>query len=155
MNLMSKFWIFGGLAFILATTTGCSPRNLEDCLADASKAPTEQGVNVAASGCYRKFGTDNNKRNDGALLGGERKVRDVCHVYWDGVRWQKGRTEGDDFSRYSRSQYGVAVVHFSIPKEVERSFGISKKIGEETSDPEFIKFLNKYWYQVESICDLK
>jgi hypothetical protein len=155
MNLMSKFWICGGLAFILATTYGCSPRNLEDCLADASKAPTEQGVALAASSCHKKFGfNQQNKRNE-ASSNSPKKVREVCHVYWDGVRWQKGKTEGGDFAKFSKEFYGVDVVNFALPRKMAESFDNRTKIGEEISNPEFLNFLSRYWHQIEEICDLK
>jgi hypothetical protein len=35
--------------------SGCYKNNLEDCLLEASKAPTAQGVGVAISACEKKY----------------------------------------------------------------------------------------------------
>jgi hypothetical protein len=34
---------------------GCGPRNIQDCLADASKLPTNMGVQLAIGQCRLKF----------------------------------------------------------------------------------------------------
>ena len=43
------------LAVAFSLALGCESRTLEDCLTDSSKAPTSQGVTVAATACYQKF----------------------------------------------------------------------------------------------------
>ncbi len=46
-----------GLLIVLFAfgTSGCYKNSLEDCLLDASKAPTAEGVGVAISACEEKF----------------------------------------------------------------------------------------------------
>jgi len=82
------------------------------------------------------------------------KVRDLCYVYWDGIRWKEGKTEGDDFRRYSRAKYGVELVEISIPQVMTDSLGLTRsESGEAEDSQELKKFLDKYWYQIESLCD--
>jgi hypothetical protein len=145
------------LISIASIQIGCSPRNLEDCLAEASKAPTEQGVSVAVGACHLKFNEASSPIPIEAVK--EEKVvtttREMCYVYWDGVRWQKGKTKGKEFRRFSRDFYGVDVVELSIPSKMAEGYNISNKVGEKIEHPAFKYFLDQYWYQVESLCNFK
>lgn len=80
------------------------------------------------------------------------EVKNLCYVYWDGIRWQMGKTEGDNFARYSRDRYGVVLVEFAIPKQMANEFNVSNKVGEKINNRRFDEFINTYWYQVETLC---
>jgi hypothetical protein len=133
---------------------GCSPKNLEECLSDASKAPTERGVTLAASACHQKFSSAADSENVKSPTVESVKVREVCHVFWDGARWKKGEG-GNGFTTYSREYYGVEVVHFSIPNAMKESFGSSAKMGERDQNSNLREFVARYWYQVDKLCDLQ
>lgn len=80
------------------------------------------------------------------------EVKNLCYVYWDGIRWQLGKTEGDSFARYSRDRYGVVLVELAIPKQMANEFNVSNKVGEKIKNRRFDEFINTYWYQVETLC---
>jgi len=80
------------------------------------------------------------------------EVKNLCYVYWDGIRWQLGKTEGDNFARYSRDRYGVVLVELAIPKQMANEFNVSNKVGEKINNRRFDEFINTYWYQVEALC---
>ena len=44
-----------GCTLIATTITGCGPKNREDCMLEAAKAPTVEGVSIALSACESKF----------------------------------------------------------------------------------------------------
>jgi hypothetical protein len=54
-----KFYRFVMVLFsctLIATTIiGCGPKNFEDCMLEAAKAPTKQGVDIALYACDKKF----------------------------------------------------------------------------------------------------
>jgi len=136
---------------------GCTSRNLEECLTEASRAPTEQGVNVAASACYSKYGES--KKAEKAQANAKEiivtKTREMCYVYWDGARWQKGKTQGQDFAKFSREYYGIDLVELAIPKRMSDRFNIKEDIGNNISNKSFQEFLDRHWYQVESLCEIR
>jgi hypothetical protein len=80
------------------------------------------------------------------------EVKNLCYVYWDGIRWQLGKTEGDNFARYSRDRYGVVLVELAIPKQMANEFNVSNKVDEKIKNRRFDEFLNTYWHQVETLC---
>ena len=81
------------------------------------------------------------------------EVKNLCYVYWDGIKWQLGKTEGDKFVRFSRDFYGVEVLEFALPKQMVNELKISTKVGETVDNRRFEEFFNKYWYQVTSLCN--
>lgn len=83
------------------------------------------------------------------------EVRQLCYVYWDGVRWKLGKTEGDKFIRFSREFYGVEMVHLSVPVQVAKELNAIAKPGESVSDFKFKNFMDTNWYQVEALCKFK
>lgn len=83
------------------------------------------------------------------------EVRQLCYVYWDGVRWRLGKTEGDKFIRFSREFYGVEMVHLSVPVQVAKELNAIAKPGESVSDFKFKNFMDTNWYQVETLCKFK
>jgi hypothetical protein len=145
------------LSLILTVLSACTPRNLEECLSEASRAPTEQGVNLAAGACYSKFSKPSKAppTEPPAKENVITKTRELCYVYWDGTKWEKGKTQGDDFRRFSRDYYGVDVVELGIPSKMADSFNISSKVGDTVSNGSFIQFLNSKWHQVESLCGIR
>jgi hypothetical protein len=145
----------GALALIAIMLHGCGSQTVEECLADAAKAPTEQGVNVAATACYQKHHREEKATSKSAYSASGTKIRDMCYVYWDGVKWQSGRTEGDAFKRFSRDRYGVELVEIAIPTKMSDTFHIAEKVGEKVKNDEFDQFINQYWYQVEALCGFK
>ena len=44
-----------GCTLIGTTITGCGPKNREDCMLEAAKAPTKEGVAIALNACESKF----------------------------------------------------------------------------------------------------
>jgi hypothetical protein len=161
MNIVSNIENLRGATLVgvvtLATMmlVGCGSQTLEECLADAAKSPTEQGVNVAATACYQKHHREEKAISKSAYSASGSKVRDMCYVYWDGVKWQSGKTEGAAFKRFSRARYGVELVEVAIPAKMSDTFHIAEKVGEKVKNDEFDQFINQYWYQVEALCDFK
>lgn len=80
------------------------------------------------------------------------EVKNLCYVYWDGVRWNLGKTEGENFARFSRDRYGVVLVEVAIPRQMANEFNVSNKVGQKIENRRFEEFINTYWYQVESLC---
>lgn len=76
----------------------------------------------------------------------------LCYVYWDGVRWKLGKTEGDDFTRLRRSRYGVEVVEMAIPRSMASEYKLQSRTAVLGNNPIYSDFIDKYWYQVEGLC---
>lgn len=82
------------------------------------------------------------------------KLQDLCYVYWDGIRWKEGKTKADDFLRYRRTNYGIELVELSIPRAMTNSLGLTRSgSGEEENSQKLKEFLDKYWYQIDALCD--
>ncbi len=79
-------------------------------------------------------------------------VKQVCYVYWDGLSFQLGKTEGDKFLRYMKQFYGVDRLEFALPKETVKflkSQPSNAKLDEvDVAD----KFLTSNWQRVSTIC---
>ena len=64
---MNDYLIKFTFAFLLcAGLSGCGPRTLEDCVIEASKAPTPLGVNMGMDACYDKFRKPNGNTSQAA-----------------------------------------------------------------------------------------
>jgi hypothetical protein len=152
---ISRWFFCTAIVFSTLALSGCAPSNLENCLADAAKAPTESGVALAANSCHQKFSPELKKEPKVPFFTSENKTRNLCYVYWDGVRWKEGKTKGDDFRRYRRAKYGVELVEISIPRAMTDSLGLTKSVsGEAENSQQLYKFLDKYWHQIETLCDI-
>jgi hypothetical protein len=161
MKILPKIEKFGDVVLLgtlsLATLMlgGCGSQTVEECLADAAKAPTEQGVRVAATACYERRNREKKEASKTMFSASSTKIRDICYVYWDGVKWQPGKTEGDEFKRFSRDRYGVELVEIAIPAKMNDTFNIAEKVGEKVKNDDFEQFIDRYWYQVEALCDFQ
>lgn len=85
------------------------------------------------------------------------EVNTVCYVYWDGRRWQSGKTEGDNFLRFAMGRYGVHVMTFALPIQMAKEFGLSK---DSSADIDVFKgeiggFMKEHWNQLEAICTFR
>ena len=85
------------------------------------------------------------------------EVNTVCYVYWDGRRWQSGRTEGDNFLRLKMGRYGVHVMTLALPIQMAKEFGLSK---DSSADVDVFKgeigsFMKEHWYQLEALCNFR
>lgn len=77
---------------------------------------------------------------------------DICYVYWDGVKFQLGKTEGDKFSRYVKQFYGVDRLEFALPKDTVNFIIPKGKVGDDVTDSAD-KFLNLHWTKIEQLCN--
>ena len=136
------------------TLTGCAPSNLENCLADAAKAPTESGVDLAANSCHQKFPRELKKEAKTPLSTSENKTRELCYVYWDGAGWKSGETEGDMFKRLAVNKYGVKLIEMAIPSTMVEELQMTAGDLFDNSNPKVTQWRDRYWYQIETLCDL-
>ena len=85
------------------------------------------------------------------------EVNTLCYAYWDGRRWQAGKTEGDKFLRLKMGRYGVHVLTFSLPIQMANEFGLSKESSADVDvfKGEIGKFMNENWYQLEALCNFR
>jgi len=85
------------------------------------------------------------------------EVNNICYAYWDGRRWQSGKTEGDNFLRLKMGRYGVHVLTFALPIQMSKEFGLSKDSSSDVDvfKGEIGKFMNEYWYQLEALCNFR
>lgn len=85
------------------------------------------------------------------------EVNNLCYAYWDGRRWQSGKTEGDKFLRLKMGRYGVHVLTFSLPIQMANEFGLSKESSADVDvfKGEIGKFMNENWYQLEALCNFR
>lgn len=134
--------------------TGCAPSNLESCLADAAKAPTESGVALAANSCHQRFPAELKKEPKASLSASENKIRELCYVYWDGAGWKRGETEGDVFKRFAVGRYGVGLVEMAIPSKMVEELKVTGSNLFDNSNTEVTQWRDRYWYQIEALCDL-
>ncbi len=144
-------------SLVLTMLLACTPRSLEECLSEASRAPTEQGVNIAAGACHSKF-PQPSKAPLSESSGKDTVItntREKCYVYWDGAKWERGKTQGDNYRRFMRDYYGVDMVELGIPTKTVEIFNVSEMVGDKVSNASFIEFLNRNWHQVESLCGLR
>lgn len=82
--------------------------------------------------------------------------RQLCYVYWDGNQFQIGKTEGNQFSRFSWERYGVELIEVGLPIETVRALGLSNmKTGDDINKKEFNAFMNKYFYQIKNLCHIQ
>lgn len=85
------------------------------------------------------------------------EVGTICYVYWDGRRWQSGKTEGDGFYRFKMARYGVHVMTLSLPIQMADNFNLRK---DSAADVDIYKgeigdFMKKHWYQLEELCNFR
>jgi hypothetical protein len=85
------------------------------------------------------------------------EVNTLCYAYWDGRRWQAGKTEGDKFLRLKMGRYGVHILTFSLPIQMANEFGLSKESSADVDvfKGEIGKFMNENWYQLEALCNFR
>lgn len=135
--------------------TACSPSNREECIAEAAKAPTAEGVNVGTMACYEKFPDvidkvsplESNKNVSG--------TREICHVYWDGAKWRIGKGTKENFIRLGWSVYGVDLALLYIPNIMAKDFDISNKETDFYSDNKrFRNFFDENYYQIKILCNI-
>ena len=145
-----------GLLIVLFAfgTSGCYKNSLEDCLLDASKAPTAEGVGVAISACEEKFKKP--------ISDAEKIVRDsekssglkICKIYWDGWKFVLGGKPNKDYSVYRHSFQGADALEISIPS------GMAKFLDVETTtkqpimsyDTKYGKFFSDNYPTIRSLC---
>jgi hypothetical protein len=138
-------------------TLSCSKKP-EECIDDVAKnAKTESGVAVGVANC-RADASKAISEESKILNDGKRVVRSIdevaskCYVFWDGRRWQLGKTEGPNFGRFSREKYGVELVELAIPRQMINELKVNTEVGDTVTSNQFNEFLNLYWNQVESLC---
>jgi hypothetical protein len=79
-------------------------------------------------------------------------VKQVCYVYWDGLSFQLGKTEGDKFSRYMKQFYGVDRLEFALPKETVK-FLMSQPSNAKLEQIDVAdNFLTSNWQRISTIC---
>ena len=178
----------------IITLQGCSTQSDEDirdnCLTEAAKAPTEEGVRTADGACWSRYVTAIGKKTSQPKQVASQsgvstaKIKEICHLYWDGAEWKLGKTNKKEFGQLEWSYYGVPVMNMGIPKAMVQQFRISSKVvsgapvphnmlpdeildklqtsesiklngNEIMMNSSFNKFLDKYFTQVLSICELE
>lgn len=87
------------------------------------------------------------------------EINSLCYVYWDGRRWQAGKTEGEKFQRHVLARYGVEMIEAALPIEMAKEFGINGKSKSEVAlafdTGAFGTFMNENWHQLDSLCKLR
>ncbi len=85
------------------------------------------------------------------------EVNSLCYVFWDGRRWQNGKTEGGKFQRLVIGRYGVEVIEAALPIEMAKEFGINGKNPNEIDIEKNAlgAFMKENWYQLELLCKLR
>ena len=138
-NFDSSIWTFIGVALIIgyALYVSRSKSNLYPTINSVPIPVVKESPTVPVSN---------------STIKSIEEVRSLCYVYWDGVKWNLGKTEGDNFSRFSRDKYGVVIVEAAIPKQMANELNLSIKVGDTITNSRFDEFIKSYWYQVEAIC---
>jgi hypothetical protein len=129
------------------------PSNYDECALDVSKtAKTDMAVRVGLEACRSKF---KQKVKQTSTITKTEK----CYVYWDGFKLVKGRTKGENYSRYSMPYYGVDVVELALPKTMDVEMGINNLKKDTTFDwkqfPKFKLFLEENFFPtINGLCNL-
>jgi branched-subunit amino acid transport protein AzlD len=79
-------------------------------------------------------------------------VKQVCYVYWDGLSFQLGKTEGDKFSIYMKQFYGVDRLEFALPKETVKYLMSQPSNAKLEQIDVADNFLTSNWQRVSTIC---
>lgn len=95
--------------------------------------------------------------NNGKTIKSIEEVNSLCYVFWDGRRWQNGKTEGGKFQRLVIGRYGVEVIEAALPIEMAKEFGINGKSPNEIDIEKgaFGAFMKENWYQLDLLCKLR
>ena len=133
------------------------PSNFVECILDSMKGVTSDiAAKAIYTSCRNKF-TENTAP--------ERTIRELkdtattCNVYWDGSKFQLGKTEGDKFIRYRLSNYGVELILLAIPIEMFDIAGASVKspFSKNISASDFMStpFFQENFPQAKALCKIK
>lgn len=79
------------------------------------------------------------------------KASEMCYIFWDGLKFQIGKTESDRYDRFIRQFYGVDRLEFAIPKDTTKMIYSNKK-RTDTDLSAIEKFLVLHWSRISSIC---
>jgi hypothetical protein len=100
------------------------------------------------SNSFKEVNSQNNTAKSSPVI----DVKQVCYVYWDGLSFQLGKTEGDKFVRYMKQFYGVDRLEFALPKETVKYLksqpGNAKLEQIDVAD----NFVTSNWQRISSIC---
>jgi hypothetical protein len=133
------------------------PSNFDECVLDAMKGVTSDvAARAIYASCRNKF--PENMASEKTI----RELKDVvtiCNVYWDGGKFQLGKTEGDKFRRWEISNYGVPLILLALPIEMLDMADASVKspFRKDISDSDFMNapFFQKNFPQVKALCKIE
>ena len=79
------------------------------------------------------------------------KQNEICYVFYDGIKFQLGKTESEMYKRFIRQFHGIDKLEIAIPKDTEKNIN-SKKDITKTNLRAIDDFVVMHWARITSLC---